>query len=353
MMANCLPKLLAMLTAIFVWRADSCLSQPVDDAYGGKDKTLLPTKGWPCGMLEGIPVPERGVPVFVAAMKLDQVYDVGRTPYGQRKVYVVQSGTVTGEKINGSVMSGGLDFELSFSNGTIEVEQVLVLKTGDGKYIYLRTAGTAADRSDVRMVPAFEVPSASSLDWLNVGNYAGRREVNLAAGTMKLSVFDVSNIATAADRTNSVRVVKPADMPDQPWDYRRAAAGEKRGTRLITEHVTLGASQSVGATKNGGRNVIPITGGNLSGKITGRILAGGADYQCLANPMTFDARYLWQIEDGDVIIVRNAGPVASLAPIFEVRVDSKHAWLNKGTYLSSSPTVGAGSVRLSFYESSP
>ena len=89
MMANCLPKLLAMLTAIFVWRADSCLSQPVDDAYGGKDKTLLPTKGWPCGMLEGIPVPERGVPVFVAAMKLDQVYDVGRTPYGQRKVYVV------------------------------------------------------------------------------------------------------------------------------------------------------------------------------------------------------------------------------------------------------------------------
>jgi len=52
------------------------------------------------------------------------------------------------------------------------------------------------------MVPAFEVPSASSRDWLNVGNYAGRREVNLAAGTMKLSVFDVSNIATAADRTN-------------------------------------------------------------------------------------------------------------------------------------------------------
>ena len=109
----------------------------------------------------------------------------------------------------------------------------------------------------------------------------------------------------------------------------------------------------MGATKNGGRNVIPITGGNLSGKITGRILAGGADYQSLANPMTFDARYLWQTEEGDVIIVRNAGPVASLVPTFEVRVDSKHAWLNKGTYLSSSHAVGAGSVRLSFYESSP
>jgi len=122
----------------------------------------------------------------------------------------------------------------------------------------------------------------------------------------------------------------------------------------------------VGATKNGGRNVIPITGGNLSGKITGRILAGGADYQSLGNPMTLDARYLWQTEEGDVIIVRNAlrgvghfrsgpeaGPVASLVPTFEVRVDSKPAWLNKGTYLSSSHAVGGGSVRLSFYESSP
>ena len=109
----------------------------------------------------------------------------------------------------------------------------------------------------------------------------------------------------------------------------------------------------MGATKNGGRNVIPITGGNLSGKITGRILAGGADYQSLPNPMTFDARYLWQTEEGDVIIVRNAGPVASLVPTFEVRVDSKPAWLNKGTYLSSSHAVGGGSVRLSFYESSP
>jgi hypothetical protein len=32
---------------------------------------------------------------------------------------------------------------------------------------------------------------------------------------------------------------------------------------------------------------------------------GGADYRNLANPMTIDARYLWQTSDGEVIIVRN------------------------------------------------
>ena len=67
--------------------------------YGGAGKILIPHKSWPCGMAEGIPVPERGVLVFEAIMKLDQVYEVGKTPYGQRKVFVIQGGTVSGEKI--------------------------------------------------------------------------------------------------------------------------------------------------------------------------------------------------------------------------------------------------------------
>ncbi len=90
----------------------------------------------------------------------------------------------------------------------------------------------------------------------------------------------------------------------------------------------------------------------MTGKIPGKVLAGGADYQKLANPVTLDARYLWQTDEGDVIIVRNAGPVASLVPTFEVRVDSKYAFLNQGTYLSTGPAMGAGGVKLIFNESS-
>jgi hypothetical protein len=248
-------------------------------------------------------------------------------------------------------MPGGLDFQLSFTNGGIEIEEIFVLRTGDGRYIYLRSAGTATDRSDVRMVPDFEAPSASSYSWLNTGKYAGRRSLDLAAKTMKISVYDVSGVASNADTTNSVHVTKPADVQDQPWDYRKATAEEKRGDQLISENVTLGASQSVGATKRGNRNIIPITGGILSGKITGKILAGGADYQNLANPMTIDARYLWQTSDGEVIIVRNGGSFGLLAPAFEVRVGSKYEWLNKGLYLSSNPGMGSGGVGLTFYES--
>ena len=134
-----------------------CQLQPLDaraqvgagrtkTVYGGAGKVLIPHKSWSCGMPEGIPVPERGVPLLEANMKLDQVYEIGKTPYGQRTVFVIQGGAVSGEKITGSVMPGGLEFQLSFSNGGMEIEEMFVLRTDDGKYIYLRSAGTAADR---------------------------------------------------------------------------------------------------------------------------------------------------------------------------------------------------------------
>ncbi|MBN1906007.1 MAG: DUF3237 domain-containing protein [Deltaproteobacteria bacterium] len=315
------------------------------------EKILIPHKSWQCGMVDGIPLPELGEPVLVADMKIDQAYNLGRTQYGDREVYVVKGGTISGEKIKGSVMFGGLDFQLSFSNGAMEVEEIFVLQTDDGKYIYLRIAGTAADRGDVRLVPEFEAPSAGEYNWLNTGKYAGRRELDLKAGTMKIMVFDVSGVTVKPDATNSIGVTKPSGFMDQSWDYRRASMDEKQGDLLIKENVTLSPSQSVGATGKSNRNIIPITGGTVSGKIEGKVLAAGADYQNLSNPATIDARYLWQTSDGEVIIVRNAGGFGKLAPTFEARVDSKYAYLNNGLYLSSPPGMGSGGVSLTFYES--
>jgi hypothetical protein len=124
-----------------------------------------------------------------------------------------------------------------------------------------------------------------------------------------------------------------------------------QGEMLIQENVTLAPSQSVGASKRGNRNIIPITGGTLSGRITGRVLMGGADYQNLNPPATIDARYLWQAADGEIIIVRNGGSFGSLVPSFEARIDGPYAFLNDGRYLSSNPAVGQGGVALTFYAS--
>jgi len=316
----------------------------------GAARALIPHESWTCGMAEGIPNPESGTLVFEAEMKFERILDVGRTPYGNRQVVVVQEGAVSGPKLSGAVMPGALDFELELSNGTIEVEQVLVVKTTDGKYVYARNAGTGADSNDVRVVMDFEAPNDGSFAWLNSGKYVARRVLNSAAKTLTMRVYDVSGVTVAAAPTNSIRIRKPEGVPSQPWDYRRADPSEKQGNVVVTEAVTLSPSQTVGASKRGNRNVIPITGGELSGRITGKVLFGGADYQSRPNPPAIDARYLWQTSDGDIIIVRNTGS-GTLIPTFEVRTDSRYAWLNTGRFLSSPPGVKPGGVGITIYES--
>ena len=312
---------------------------------------IVPHESWSCGLPAGIPRPEAGRLVFEAEMTLDRVASLGRTQYGQRRVAVVQAGTLKGARVTGTVMTGALDFELTLSNGVIEVEQILVMKTSADRYVYVRAAGTGADAGDVRLVLDFEAPNGSEVEWLNTGTYVGRRVLNAAARTMTLRVYDVSGVKPRAEAGAVVRIAKPAGVPPQPWDYRKAGPTEKRGREVITERVTLSPSQSVGPSKRGPRNVIPITGGEVTGRIDATLLPGGADYQNLAPPATIDARYLWQTADGEIIIVRNGGAFGSLVPTFEVRVDSPYAWLNTGTFLSSSPQMRPGGVGLTFYES--
>ena len=310
---------------------------------------LIPHASWDCGMPDGIASPEAGDLVLEIEVPLDRVIEVGRTPYGTRRVAVGLEGSVTGPKFSGTAAIGTLDLELTLANGGIEIEQVLVLQATDGSYVYVRNAGTGPNADDVRVVMDFEAPNASEHAWLNAGRFVARRELNAAAKTMRLAVYDVSKVAV--DAATDISIVKPADVAAQRWGYRVKQAGEQQGAILITENVTLAASQRVGESKRGDRNIIPITGGTVSGRITGKVLMGGADYQILTPPATIDAHYLWQTDDGETIIVRNGGSFGGLVPTFEARVDGPYAYLNNGSYLSSNPGRGEGGVALTFNES--
>jgi hypothetical protein len=326
------------------------LSLAAHPAKAQRDATsLLPDPAWDCGMPEGIPSPEAGDLVFEIDIPLDRAAEVGETQYGMRRVAVGLEGSVEGPKLSATVMQGAMDFALELANGTIEIEELFVLQAADGSYIFARNAGTGADADDVRVVMDFEAPNASEHAWLNAGKFVARRELNMSARTLSLRVYDVSGVPVNA--ANAIRIAKPADVPAQPWDYRTKAPSEQQGETLIRENVTLGPGQSVGESKRGNRNIIPITGGEISGRITGKVLMGGADYQNLSPPATIDAHYLWQADDGEIIIVRNGGAFGSLVPTFETRVDGPYAYLNTGKYLSSNPGVGQGGVLLTFFES--
>jgi len=346
-------RVLALAAVALLAFGESGCAQLANSQANNAEKTLLPAAAWDCGMPEGIPKPERGTLVLEAEVKLDAIYDVGQTPFGKRQAVVTQAGTITGPKIKGDVLPGGLDYQLTLANGVIEVEEILVLRTSDNGHIIMRNAGTGVDAGDLRVVFDFEAPTTGEFAWLNTGTYVGRRTLDAAAKTMRISIYDVSTVAVPTDAAPAVHIVKPAGVPPQPWDYRHADATEQKGDTIITEIVTLGRGPQVRGGKRGNRNVIPITGGTLSGMITGKIPFGGADYQTLgAGGPPIDARYLWQTTEGDVIIVRNTtNPVVGLVPTFETKVVGKYAWLNSGKYLSSAPGGGAGGLSISMYKS--
>jgi hypothetical protein len=330
----------------------AALSAPRFAAGQTSAKLLVPDKTWDCRMPGGIPNPESGTLIFEVQMKLDRLANLGRTPYGNRRVAVGLEGMVAGPKLSGTVMTGALDFELTLPGGAIEVEDIFVFKTDDGKYICSRSAGVGTDAKDIRVVMDFEASNGSAVEWLNTGKYVARRILNENSKTFALRVYDISNAAIDANAANVTRIAKPAGAKPQPWDYRQKDPAEKPGQELIVESVGLSPSQRVGPSKRGSRNIIPITGGDITGRITGKVLAGGADYQNLSAPPAIDARYLWQASDGEIIIVRNTTSASGgLVPTFETRSDGPYAYLNSGLYLSSNPGIANGGVKITMYDS--
>ena len=122
---------------------------------------------------------------------------------------------------------------------------------------------------------------------------------------------------------------------------------------LLKAEITLQPPLELGDTPLGRRRIIHITGGRFSGeRLSGRVLAGGADWQVIRadGVADLDARYTLETGDGALIYVRNRGyrhgPAEVLkrisagedvdpslyymrtAPSFETG-DERYAWLNR------------------------
>ncbi len=316
---------------------------PTAGAPSSADATIVPDPSWACGMADGVPPPTKGTLVFKATFELGEIHDVGKVQYGQRRLLDITGGTLTGDRVQGTVLTGGLDLELELSNGSIELEQINIIRTSDNALIFMRTCGFApAGDSVTRIVPDIEVANSSPLSWLNTGKFAGTRVVDEAAKTIELTVYDVSDVPAAEPK---IKLQDPAGDPQQPWECSKETGG--KGASVFTETVTLGSSISVGQSKRGNRNIIPITGGTVTGRVKGKILPGGGDYQSMAG---LDAKYTIETDDGEFIIIRNCGPFGALLPQFEAKVDGAYAFLNTNEFVSSDPGGASGGVSITFYE---
>jgi Protein of unknown function (DUF3237) len=67
------------------------------------------------------------------------------------------------------------------------------------------------------------------------------------------------------------------------------------------------AGNVMGLNSRGKRRIIPITGGTVTGKVSGKVLPGGADFQIVVSETTadLDARYMIELDNGEHIFVQN------------------------------------------------
>ena len=78
---------------------------------------------------------------------------------------------------------------------------------------------------------------------------------------------------------------------------------------IFTLTVAIGEVTTAGDTGHGVRRIIPITGGTVTGDITGKICAFGADFQVIRpnELIELEAKYAFETDDGAVIYVENKG----------------------------------------------
>jgi hypothetical protein len=78
---------------------------------------------------------------------------------------------------------------------------------------------------------------------------------------------------------------------------------------LFKIEAQVGPPQSLGPSPMGERRLIPILGGQFQGRISGKVLPGGADWQILRTDgfADIDARYQLETTEGHRIEVRSRG----------------------------------------------
>jgi len=129
------------------------------------------------------------LPPGVRVPKFDFVYecdatllaplDFGATNEGHRRVIPITGGTVRGPRIQGSLLNGGADWNLTRNDGGSSVEADYYLRTDDGVLIRIVNRGVSGPTGSAGgtdeaffmfTTPVFEAP-AGPYEWLNHGTF--------------------------------------------------------------------------------------------------------------------------------------------------------------------------------------
>ncbi|SDM94957.1 DUF3237 domain-containing protein [Acetanaerobacterium elongatum] len=107
-------------------------------------------------------------------VKCPEALRVGDSKEGFLQVIPIDGGYFEGERLRGSVVPGGADWNTTMQHKLSHVYAKYLLKTEDGEYIEIENEGYIQDyTARIKTQPRFHARNDGPYSWLNSGVYAG------------------------------------------------------------------------------------------------------------------------------------------------------------------------------------
>lgn len=87
------------------------------------------------------PAPPQLVPMTQVRCEVGPVVSLGVAKHGERRYVALLGGTVRGPELNGAVVQGGVDWQVSRADGALDIAAHYVIRTDDGALIEVQSDG--------------------------------------------------------------------------------------------------------------------------------------------------------------------------------------------------------------------
>ena len=97
------------------------------------------------------PEPPRLVPMTHVRCEVGALVSLGAAKHGERRSVPLGGGTVSGPELNGTLVEGGIDWQLNRVDDVLEVSAHYVIRTDDGALVEVQSDGLRHGPASVMM----------------------------------------------------------------------------------------------------------------------------------------------------------------------------------------------------------
>lgn len=88
-----------------------------------------------------LPAPPALIPLTRVRCEVGAIVSLGAGKYGERRYVPLLGGTVAGPELNGSIVAGGVDWQVQRADGVLDIAAHYVIRADDGALIEVQSDG--------------------------------------------------------------------------------------------------------------------------------------------------------------------------------------------------------------------